>query len=75
VDIKQFVTDFENALDNVQPGSLTEESKLKEIKQMDSLGVLSIIAMMHKKYQTKIKGLDIRNSVVIRDLFNLIQAE
>jgi len=72
MDIKDFIKEFGNALDNVEAGNLKPDTKIHELKQMDSLGVLSIIAMMHKKFQTKIKGTDIRNAVTITDLFNLI---
>lgn len=73
MEIKKFVKDFENALDNVESGSFTPETPLNTIKQLDSLGVLSVIAMMHKQYNTKIKGSDIKNAQTIFDLFNLIQ--
>jgi acyl carrier protein len=74
MDIKKFVKDFENALDNVDGGSLSAETKLQSIKQLDSLGVLSIIAMMHKQYNTKIKGSDIKAAQTIADLYSLIQS-
>ncbi len=72
MEVKDFIKDFENALDNVEPGTLSADTRIHELKQMDSLGVLSIIAMMHKKYQTKIKGGDIKNALTVSDLFNLI---
>lgn len=73
MDIKKFVKDFEIALDDVESGSLSPDSVLMQIKQLDSLGILSIIAMMHKQYNTKIKGSDIKNAITIADLYNLIQ--
>jgi acyl carrier protein len=72
MEINSFIRNVENALDNVDSGSLTAETKIHDLKQLDSLGVLSIIAMFHKQYQTKIKGSDIKAAITITDLFNLL---
>lgn len=73
MEIKNFVKDFEDALDYSDAEKLTENTRIHELTQMDSLMVFSIIAMMEDNYNTKIKGADVRNAVTIQDLFNLIQ--
>jgi acyl carrier protein len=72
MDIKDFIKDFGNALDDLDLSSLKAETKIHDLPQLDSLGVLSLIAMMHKNYQTKVKGSEIKNAVTIADLYNLI---
>ena len=73
--LEQFVKDFEATLDSPERGAISELTKLSEISQFDSLAVLSVIAMMHKVYNTKIKGADIRKAVTVADLYDLIPKE
>lgn len=73
MDIEKFVKDFESTLESPAAIKITPETRLVEISQFDSLAVLSVIAMMHKVYNTRIKGADIKKAVTVADLFAMIQ--
>jgi acyl carrier protein len=73
--IDKFIKDFASTLDNPETEIIGPDTKLTDIKQFDSMAVLSVIAMMHKVYQTKIKGADIKNAVTVADLYAFITPE
>lgn len=50
----------------------TPETKFHDLDEWTSLTALSIIAMVDDEYDVRIKGDDIRNSVTIEDLYNIV---
>jgi acyl carrier protein len=75
MEIKEFIENFANQFDDTDAGVFTANTKFKEIEEWSSLTALSIIAMIDEEYDVTIKGDDIRNSVTIQDLFNLVQSK
>jgi acyl carrier protein len=75
MEIKEFIENFANQFDDTDASVFTADTKFKEIEEWSSLTALSIIAMIDEEYDVTIKGDDIRNSVTIQDLFNLVQSK
>jgi acyl carrier protein len=72
MNLDNFVKDFITTLETPGDTTITADTKLSDIKQFDSMAVLSVIAMMHKVYKTRIKGSDIKKAITVADLFALV---
>ena len=72
MDLEKFVYNFVDQLDEVDNEIITSKTEFRGIYDWSSLMALSIIAMVDAEYNVKLKGDDIRNSVTIEDLFNIV---
>jgi acyl carrier protein len=70
--IELFISSFEELFDELEDGSMTPETKFKELGDWDSLIALSLIAMVDELYGLKLNGDDIRQSNTIAELFLII---
>lgn len=75
MDIKEFIDNFEDILDEPELVELTESTSFKDIDEWDSLTNLSLIAMIDSEYNVKLNSDDINNSETILDLINLIKSK
>ena len=75
MDIKEFIENFADQFDDTEASELSAETKFKELDEWSSLIALSVIAMVDEEYDVTIKGDDIRNSVTIQDLFNIVESK
>lgn len=72
MEIEKFVNNFVEQLDEVDNEIITAKTEFRGIEDWSSLMALSIIAMVDAEYNVKLKGDDLRNSVTIEDLFNIV---
>ncbi|MBF4470288.1 acyl carrier protein [Flavobacterium sp. HJJ] len=72
IEISKFVKDFELLLDEVEAGSISPETKFRDLEEWSSLIALTVIAMVDEEYDVKLSGDDIRTSVTVKDLFDKI---
>jgi acyl carrier protein len=75
MDINEFIKNFAEQFENTNIESIAADTKFKELDEWSSLLALSIIAMVDDEYGIIIKGDDIRNSVTIGDLYNLVKSK
>lgn len=73
MDLKEFIEHFAEQFDDTEIKNFQSGTKYKELDEWSSLLALSIIAMVDEEYDVRIKGDDIRSSVTIEDLFNLVK--
>lgn len=73
MDLNQFVENFAAQFDDTDASEIKAESIFKELEEWSSLVALSIIAMTDDEYDVKLKGDDIRQSITVEDLFNVIK--
>jgi acyl carrier protein len=66
------IIEIETAL-NAEPNSLTVLSKLNEIETYDSVGKLSVIALLDSLFDTVVKPKDLAECKTISDLLNLVK--
>ena len=72
MEIKEFIEYFADELDETTVDELTPETEFKKLEEWSSLTALSIIAMIEDNYDKEVTGEDLRSSVTLQDLFNLV---
>jgi len=72
MEIEIFVKNFAAQFDETDSSKFKSKTKFREIEEWSSLTALSIIAMVDEEYVVKLKGDDIRSSITIEDLFNIV---
>lgn len=70
--IEQFIKDFENAVEDVEPGTLNAETVFKSLEQWDSLSVLTVIAMVDADYDVRIKAKELKQVETLSELFSVV---
>lgn len=75
MNIEQFVTHFENAIEGIEPGSLNPETQYHKIAQWDSLALLCLLAMIDCEYDVQIPGMELKSCDTLRHLFDLVAAK
>lgn len=73
MDLNQFVENFAAQFDDTDASEIKAGTIFKELEEWSSLVALSIIAMTDDEYDVKLKGDDIRQSITVEDLFNVIK--
>lgn len=74
MELDEFVANFAEQFDETDENVFNAETKFKELDEWTSMMALSIIAMIDAEYDVQIKGIDIRDSKTIEDLFNKVKA-
>ncbi|MDG1241484.1 MAG: acyl carrier protein [Opitutae bacterium] len=67
--VEKFIEDFEEAVEDIEPGSLTAATKFKELEAWDSLAVLTVIAMVDAEYDVRLKADRLKNCETLEGLF------
>lgn len=70
--IDDFIGKFAFAIE-AEDGTLTPETRFKELPAWDSLNTLAVIAMADAEYGVSLTGGDIQNSQTIGDLMKITQ--
>ena len=73
MDINQFVDRFADQFFDIDPATITPSTAFREIDGFSSLVALAIIAMVDEEYGVQLTGRDIRSSVTVEDLFNVVK--
>lgn len=74
MEIEEFVKNFAAQFDD-EPAGLSASSNFREVDDWSSLVALSIVAMVHEEYGVKLTGDDIRNSVTVGDVFEIVKSK
>lgn len=72
MDIKEFIQNFADQLDDTDAEVLTPETEFRELDDWSSLAALSIIAMIYEEYSVSIDNETFKNAKTIQDLFYII---
>ena len=72
MEIHQFVRHFENAIEGIEPDSLTPDTKYHLLTQWDSLALLCLLAMIDCEYNAQVPGMELKSCDTLRDLFDLV---
>ena len=73
MDLQEFVAHFAEQFEETDASVFTPQTKYHELEEWSSLTGLSIIAMVDEEYDVAIKGNDVKSSVTIEDLFNIVK--
>lgn len=74
MELNEFIEHFAEQFDETDITAFQADTKFKELDEWSSLLALSIIAMVDEEYDVRIKGDDIRSSITIKDLFDLVKS-
>ena len=73
MELNEFVAHFAELFEDTDASVFTPSTRYHELDEWSSLIGLSIIAMVDEEYEVTIKGNDVKNSVTIEDLFNIVK--
>ncbi len=71
----QFVRHFENAIEGLEPDSLNPETVIADVPQLDSLGLLCLLAMIDCEYEVQVRGVELRSCRTLGDIYQLVAAK
>lgn len=74
MEMNDFIEKLAEQFDDVDAGSLTSETKFKEVEGYTSLVALMIITMIDEEYNVTVTGDDMKKQVNIGDLYNLVSS-
>jgi len=72
MEIKEFIQNFADQLDDTDATALTPETEFRELDDWSSLAALSIVAMMDEEYGVSITSETLKNAKTIQELFDQI---
>jgi len=74
MELNEFVAHFAEQFEETDQSLFTPETKYHDLEEWSSLIGLSIIAMVDEEYDVTIKGNDVKSSITIEDLFNIVKS-
>jgi acyl carrier protein len=72
--LEKFIEDFEEAVEDIEAGSLSGETKYRELEEWDSLAVLTVIAMVDAEYDVQLKADALKSCDTLEALHVLISS-
>lgn len=63
---------LEDAL-GVEPGTLSEDTKLEQLDEWDSIGVITLIAMFDSMFEKSITPQEIKEFVTVKDILEKME--
>ncbi len=73
MELNEFVAHFAEQFEETDASEFTPATKYHDLDEWSSLVGLSIIAMVDEEYGVALKGNDVKSSVTIEDLFNVVK--
>lgn len=73
MEINDFVARMAAQFDETDISVFNPETKFKDLDEWSSLVALSVIAMVDESYKVRLKGVDVRQSSTIKELFDLVK--
>jgi acyl carrier protein len=73
MEISTFLQNFVDILDDTDVSLIKSETIFRDLDEWDSLTALSLIAMADEEYSVKLTGEDIKSSVTLNDIFEIIK--
>ena len=70
--LEKFIEDFEEAVEDIEPGSITAATKFRELEAWDSLAVLMVIAMVDADYDVRLKADALKTCETLEALYGLV---
>ncbi len=75
MELKDFIENFANQFDDTDASEIKAETKFKELDEWSSLIALGVIGMVDEEYNVSLQGEDIRESITVEDLFNIVKSK
>lgn len=71
--LEQFIADFEEAVEDIEEGSLSGETRFRELEEWDSLAVLTVVAMVDTEYGQRINAAVLKSCETLAELFEKVK--
>lgn len=75
MEINLFVKNFAELFEETEASFFKPATKFRVMEEWSSLAALSVIAMVDEKYNVSLTGDDIRKSLTIEDIFNIVKTK
>ena len=75
MEIKKFMANFADQFDELDVNILTPETNFRELDEWSSLVALSVIAMIDDEYDVQLKAEEMRQTNLIKELFDLVSSK
>lgn len=71
--LEEFIELFAEQFDETDASEITATTVFHDLDEYSSLIALSIIAMVDEEFDVTLKGDDMRSSVTVEDLYNIVK--
>jgi len=75
MEIKDFIENFAEQLDDTDASALSPETNFRELDEWSSLSALAVLGMIDEEYDVQLKGNEMRAANTIQELFDLIASK
>ncbi|MDY0211214.1 MAG: acyl carrier protein [Acholeplasma sp.] len=75
MEINEFIKHFADQFDDTDPNEITAQTIFHDLEEWSSLIALSIINMTEKKCSVSLSFDDVKSSVTVQDVFDLIKSK
>lgn len=75
MEINEFIKNFADQFDETELEEFKPETEYRDLDEWSSLNGLAILNMIDKKYGVKITASEIKETVTIEDVFNLVKSK
>lgn len=72
MNIQELIEKLEEEIEEVEKGTLTPSTNIRNIEWWSSMHALVIIALVDIEYNVQVSGKDLKEIQTIQDLYNLI---
>ena len=70
-----FIKNFEEAVEDVEVGSLSGNTVYRSLEHWDSLAVLTVIAMVDAEYDLRLKAKELKQIETLSELHALLESK
>ena len=75
MELDTFIKHFEDAVEDLESGTLTPETSFKDLKSWDSLAVLTVTDAMDMEYAVTLRKADFESAASVVQLFEIVQSK
>lgn len=75
MELDTFIKHFEDAVEDVESGSITAETVFKDLKSWDSLAILTVTDTIDMEYGVVLRKADFAGVATVCELFECMQAK
>ena len=73
MDIKNFINNFSEVLDDMDPSELTPETKFRDLDDWSSICALGLITMLKEEYDVQLSGKEFQEADTIQKLYDAVK--
>lgn len=75
ISIEDFTFQLASEFEDVEPNTITPDTKYRDIKNWSSMYALIIIAFVDANFDVQLNAENLKNTQTVRDLYNIVCSE